>query len=73
MLHYYRHAKRSTVTFDDLKLVCRRNSSLSQFINQEAEKLKMEKNHTKVGGASEVEDNKKVRAKKRTAPVIIDD
>ena len=62
------------MTFDDLKLVCRRNSSLSQFINQEAEKLKMEKNHTKVGGATEeVDDNKKVRTKKRTAPVIIDD
>ena len=54
--------------------MCRRNSSFSQFIDQEAEKLKMEKNHTKVGGATEeVEDNKKVRTKKRIAPVIIED
>ena len=39
----YRHAKRTTVLMDDVKLCCRRNKSLLEYIQGQADKIKADK------------------------------
>ena len=38
-----RHAKRTTVSSDDVKMCCRRNPDLLEFVSKQAEKQKADK------------------------------
>ena len=77
-----RHAKRMTVSMEDVKLCCRWTPSLLEFIAGQADKLKAEKEAGKEGGGVVVESStggasvggKKAKGgRKRTAVVIDDD
>ena len=52
ILFFFRHAKRTTVSAEDIKLCCRRTPSLLEFISGQAEKLKAEREAGKEGGGA---------------------
>lgn len=43
---HLRHAKRTTVSIDDVKMCCRRSPTLLEFITQQADKQKASKDAT---------------------------
>jgi hypothetical protein len=47
-----RHAKRTTVSVEDVKLCCRRTPSLLEFISGQADKLKAEREAGREGGGA---------------------
>lgn len=58
---FAKHAKRTTVSIDDVKLFCRRNPDLLQLISKKSEQLKADK------------DEVKKRSKGKAKAAVIDD
>lgn len=60
VLSLYRHAKRSTVSVEDVRLCSRRSPSLSEFITKQGEKLRAEREG---GGGASADKPKKTSLK----------
>lgn len=61
----YRHAKRTTVSVEDVRLCSRRNPSLSEFIKRQGERLRAEKEAGAGGVAAVVEGQGAAKPTKR--------
>ena len=76
LLLFFRHAKRTTVSVEDVKLCCRRTPSLLEFISGQADKLKAEREAGKEAGGESgaaVGGKKTKGGRKKTAIVLGDD
>jgi len=60
-----RHAKRTTISMDDVKLYCRRNPSLLEQIQKQADKIKSDKESEEV--------KPKTKGRKKKIVTVIDD
>ena len=74
----FRHAKRTTVSVEDVKLCCRRTPSLLEFISGQADKLKAEREAGKEGGGATGESGaaaggKKTKGGRKKTAVVVDD
>ena len=74
---YPRHAKRTTVSSDDVKMCCRRNPDLLEFISKQAEKQKADRDAAtaakKRGRKKQVEEDEPLVAVEDEPPVAIED
>ena len=62
----FRHAKRTTVSAEDVKLCCRRMPSLLEFISGQADKLKAEREAGREGGGATAGDSAATMVGKKT-------
>ena len=66
ILFFFRHAKRTTVSAEDVKLCCRRTPSLLEFISGQVDKLKAEREAGREGGGATAGDSAAAIVGKKT-------